>query len=34
MVVANAAATEATNYFNCSNEAKVVVENVGLWQPR
>ena len=30
MVVAKAAATEVTNYSNCGNEVKVVVENVGL----
>jgi hypothetical protein len=30
MVVAKAAATEVTNYYNCGNEVKVVVENVGL----
>jgi len=31
MVVAKAA---ATNYYNCGNKVKVVVENVGLWRPR
>ena len=30
MVVAKAAETEVTNYYNCSNAVKVVVENVGL----
>jgi hypothetical protein len=34
MVVAKAAVMEVTNYYNCGNEVKVVVENVGLWQPR
>ena len=34
MVVAKAAATEVNNYYNCGNEVKVVVENIGLWQPR
>jgi hypothetical protein len=34
MVVAKAAAMEVKIYHNCGNEVKVVVENVGLWQPR
>jgi hypothetical protein len=33
MVVANAAAMEATNYYNCGNEMKVVVENVVATTP-
>jgi len=32
MVVAPAVATKVKVYHNCGNEAKVVVENVGLWQ--
>jgi Tfp pilus assembly protein PilZ len=30
MMVTKAAATEVTNYYNCGNKVKVVVENVGL----
>ena len=32
MVVAKTVVMEVTNYYNHSNEVKVVVENVGLWQ--
>ena len=32
MVVAKTVVTKVTNYYNCGNEVKVVVENVGLWQ--
>jgi hypothetical protein len=30
MVVAKVAETEVTNYYNCGNAVKVVVEHVGL----
>jgi len=34
MVIAKAVMMEVTNYYySCSSEVKVVVENVGLWQP-